>query len=231
MGNSGDAYLGAHRVARRAIGRASGPPGQQSLLAATGVALILIGVVVFTRHPSQSAQQKAQRGTGPPPAASAPARGPTLPTPGASPGAGSLVGAPERPTAARSWGPVSYEAEAAANTFVSSTHRQRLPGTSGGEIISNLGFGPAVRFNGVGVPEAGRYTVTLHYLSPETRTATIRINDGAAVPVEFAPSTGSARSSERSVVVPLTAGANTLAFGNPRGWAPDLDRIVVAATD
>jgi hypothetical protein len=129
--------------------------------------------------------------------------------------------------------PTIYEAEAVSNTFVSSTRMRRQPTASGATVVGNLGFGPAIRINGIGVAASGDYAITLYYATPTARTATIRINDHAAFPIGFAatvgPGPGTTTVGARVLTVGMRAGANTLTFGNATGRAPDLDRILVPA--
>ncbi|MGC9670905.1 MGH1-like glycoside hydrolase domain-containing protein [Planosporangium sp. 12N6] len=124
----------------------------------------------------------------------------------------------------------SYEAESSANTLTGQAAARTSPNASGGRVVGYVGGGGGntLRFNGVTAAAAGSRTVTVHYASGEDRSVQISVNGGAAVTVGT-PSTGG-WDTIGSVTVSLTlaAGTNTLTFGNTSGWAPDIDRIVVA---
>jgi len=125
----------------------------------------------------------------------------------------------------------SYEAEAAANTIAGGAGAAACPTCSGGEKVGFVGEGGTLTFNGVSVPAAGTYQVTIAYLdgSATGRQADVSVNGGTAQPVQFTP-TGSF-STVGTLTVPLTlaAGTNTIEFSNPSAYAPDFDRIIVGA--
>ncbi|MEO6087926.1 MAG: hypothetical protein ABIQ18_32935, partial [Umezawaea sp.] len=74
---------------------------------------------------------------------------------------------------------------------------------------------------------AGAQVVTIFYASGEARSLTASVNGGAAVSVST-PSTGGWDAvGSVSATLTLAAGVNAIRIGNPSGWAPDLDRIVV----
>ena len=86
-------------------------------------------------------------------------------------------------------------------------------------------------FNGVSVPSAGTYQVTIAYLdgSATGRQADVSVNGGTAQLVQFTP-TGSF-STVGTMTDPADAGRrdNTIEFSNPSAYAPDFDRIIVGA--
>ncbi|MEN3304814.1 MAG: uncharacterized protein V7603_1016 [Micromonosporaceae bacterium] len=125
----------------------------------------------------------------------------------------------------------SYEAEASGNTLAGQAAVRSSAAASGGALVGFVGNGTAnfLQFNNVqsGTGSAGAHPVTVYYASGDNRSATISVNGGAATTVST-PSTGGWNTvGSVSVTLALDAGANTLRFGNPSGWAPDLDRIVV----
>jgi DUF1680 family protein len=123
----------------------------------------------------------------------------------------------------------SYEAEAAGNTRGGQAAVRSSAGASGGSLVGFVGNGTAnyLQFNNV-QGTAGGHQVTVYYASGESRSATISVNGGAATTVST-PSTGGWDTvGSVSVTLTLAAGANTIRFGNPTGWAPDFDRIVVS---
>jgi hypothetical protein len=153
----------------------------------------------------------------PPPA---PDPGPPASRPGGGP--------PSRP--AEPAGPESYEAEAAQ--LSGSARPGSLDGASGGRIVRLIGdsSNSFVRFTGVAVPEAGDYRLTFHYVSGEDRSALVTINDRSDW-VRFDDTDGWENVGTAQFRVELAEGANTIQFGNPFSWAPDLDRITVGPLD
>jgi hypothetical protein len=124
----------------------------------------------------------------------------------------------------------SYEAEAAGNTLAGQAATRSSAGASGGALVGYVGGGTAnyLQFNNVQASAAGARQVTVHYASGEARSTTVSVNGGTAVAVST-PSTGGWDTvGSVTVSLQLNAGANTIRFGNPTGWAPDFDRIVVS---
>ena len=120
----------------------------------------------------------------------------------------------------------SYEAE--SGTLGGQAAVRSSAGASGGALVGYVGGGTAnyLQFSGVN-STAGAHPVTLFYASGEARSMTVSVNGGAAVTVNT-PSTGGWDTvGSVQVTLNLTAGANTIRLGNPSGWAPDIDRIVV----
>jgi hypothetical protein len=106
-----------------------------------------------------------------------------------------------------------------------------LAGASGGQVVGYVGNGTAnfVQFNGVVVQESGQVELEIHYVSGATRPATLSVNGGAAVSLQF-PSSGSWSTVGRlTVPVELAAGSNTIRITHPSSWAPDFDKIVVGS--
>lgn len=123
---------------------------------------------------------------------------------------------------------VSIEAESAER---SSRPRVRaVSGASGGMVLWRIGvYDEFVRFTPVTVPEAGRYTVTVHYISTEPRETRLRVNGGGSSRITFPPTGSSTAVGTRELSVTLVAGGNTLQFDNIDGsYAPDLDRITIS---
>jgi uncharacterized protein len=120
----------------------------------------------------------------------------------------------------------SYEAE--AGTLAGQAAVRSSSGASGGALVGYVGGGSAnyLQFSGVN-STAGAHPVTIFYASGEARSLTVSVNGGAAVSVAT-PSTGGWDTvGSVQVTLNLAAGANTIRLGNPSGWAPDFDRIVV----
>ena len=123
----------------------------------------------------------------------------------------------------------SYEAESSGNTLAGQAGVRSSSGASGGALVGYVGGGTAnyLQFNNVQGGTAGAHQVTVFYTSGENRSTTVSVNGGTAVSVST-PSTGGWDTvGSVTVSLQLNAGANTIRFGNPSGWAPDFDRIVV----
>ncbi|NUR70541.1 MAG: hypothetical protein HOU81_06955 [Hamadaea sp.] len=123
----------------------------------------------------------------------------------------------------------SAEAEASTNTLAGQAAVRSSSGASGGALVGYVGNGTAnyLQFNGI-TSTAGAHSVRVYYASGATRSMTISVNGGTAISVST-PSTGG-WDTVGSVVVTLNlvAVSNTIRFGNPTGWAPDFDRIVIS---
>lgn len=103
---------------------------------------------------------------------------------------------------------------------------------SGGQQVQNIG-GPdngTVTFACVRVPRGGLYPVTVHFNVGDDRAATVTVNGKAQFDVIFHPAAGPSRDSSQTIVVPLNAGTNSIAFGNAHEFAPNLDDIVVGSS-
>jgi hypothetical protein len=123
---------------------------------------------------------------------------------------------------------IPYEAEASGNTLGGQAAVRSSPGASGGSLVGYVGGGTAnyLQFNNVSAT-AGAHPVTIFYASGENRSLSISANGGAAANVST-PSTGGWDTvGSVSATLTLSAGANMIRIGNPAGWAPDIDRIVV----
>jgi hypothetical protein len=161
----------------------------------------------------------------PPPLPLEPSSGPpSAPAPRTTP--------PRQPPPPPRLAAVSFEAESAANTLGGSARVHNNPEASNGHTIGGIGRGPAntVRFNGLGVPASGTYTLTVFYISGDgDRAGTIRVN-GRLVGVMTFPGTGDWHTlGSLAVRINLGAGNNSIEFGNSDGPAPDIDRLTLAS--
>ncbi|MEV6877641.1 beta-L-arabinofuranosidase domain-containing protein [Amycolatopsis sp. NPDC051128] len=120
----------------------------------------------------------------------------------------------------------SYEAE--SGTLAGQAAVRSSSGASGGALVGYVGGGSAnyLQFNGVNAT-AGAHPVTIFYASGEARSVALSVNGGAAVSVATPGTGGWDTVGSVQVTLNLAAGANTIRLGNPSGWAPDIDRIVV----
>jgi hypothetical protein len=127
-------------------------------------------------------------------------------------------------------GPTSYEAESSANTIAGGARISSCSACSGGKKVGYVGSGGTLTFNGIAAPTDGDYNVTIAYLDGQGRQAYVTVDDGAPQLLSFT-STGDFNTvGTKTISLHLSAGANTIEFSNPSAYAPDFDRILVAAS-
>jgi alpha-galactosidase len=120
----------------------------------------------------------------------------------------------------------SYEAESAI--LGGSAVIASCPACSGGEKDGGLGLGAGntVKFNNVSVPSAGEYLMQVDSMTQGLRSYIYRVNGGAYQTLNcgggsfFLPAS-------TTVPVHLEKGINSIEFGSPVSYPPDLDRIVI----
>jgi alpha-galactosidase len=121
----------------------------------------------------------------------------------------------------------SYEAESAV--LGGSASIAQCSPCSGGEKVGNLGLGPnnTVTFDNVYAPRAGNYLMRVDSMTIGLRSYLYTVNGG---PFETLNSGGGSFNvpASTTVIVPLHAGYNSIQFGNPTSYPPDLDRIVIS---
>jgi hypothetical protein len=138
----------------------------------------------------------------------------------------------------------SYEAESTANTLAGTAVVASSTGASGGKYVGyiGLGGGNTLQFNGVTAATAGTYDLVIQYANDEfstggagyntnsiNRYADISINGGATTRLYFRV-TGSWSTFKTAVLaVHLNAGSNTVKLSNAAAYAPDIDKLTVAA--
>ncbi|MCR5755794.1 MAG: hypothetical protein K6G30_13400 [Acetatifactor sp.] len=104
-----------------------------------------------------------------------------------------------------------------------------VPECMGGRKVGYIGKeGGKLYIENVEVPSDGTYTVEITYITKETRSVKIAVNDGEDIKIEFPP-TGDNWTTLGTLTVSLElqAGSNTLCFHNEAGWAPDIDCIKI----
>jgi Alpha galactosidase A/Alpha galactosidase C-terminal beta sandwich domain/NPCBM-associated, NEW3 domain of alpha-galactosidase/Carbohydrate binding module (family 6) len=129
-------------------------------------------------------------------------------------------------------GPKSYQAEAPANTLAGGARVASCTACSGGSKVGFVGSGGTLTFNNVTAASTGDYQVTLVYLDGSTtgRTALVSADGAPAQSVSFLPTGDFNTIGTKTITVHLNAGSNTIMLSNPTDFAPDFDRILVAAT-
>ncbi len=129
--------------------------------------------------------------------------------------------------ASASAGTTTYEAEAATNTLRGGAHAVACGRCSGGARVTGVGLLGQLTFTGVVAEHAGPTKLAVTYYGPDARTAQISVNGGVAAAVAFPATRGSTRPGTMRITATLKAGDNTIAFGNPVGAAPDIDKLVI----
>ncbi|HEX4807595.1 MAG TPA: CBM35 domain-containing protein [Bryobacteraceae bacterium] len=121
----------------------------------------------------------------------------------------------------------SYEAEAA--TLSGTAAVSACPDCSGGAKVGYLGLGANnnVTFNNIHAPRAGIYEMQVDYLTSGPRALLFAVNGGPFITLNVGGGSFNLPAST-TVPVALHAGLNTIQFGNPTSYPPDLDRIVVS---
>lgn len=121
----------------------------------------------------------------------------------------------------------SYEAEVATLSGSASAGFSNY--SSGLAKAGNIGGGAGntVTFESVTVPSDGTYQLEVDYQTSGPRSYFMSVNGGTETELDL---NGDTFNDPTPVVVPVSlhAGTNTIQFGNASGYAPDLDRIVIA---
>ncbi len=132
-----------------------------------------------------------------------------------------------------------YEAEAAfIGNYQEITNNQALPsGTyddgadycSGGCKAGWLGNSTDnyIEWRNVHSFTGGRYKLTLHYVSGESRRATLTVNGEQSKSLTSLNSGGFDRVGKKSATIRLEAGVNTIRLTNATAWMPDIDCITL----
>jgi hypothetical protein len=103
------------------------------------------------------------------------------------------------------------------------------PACSGGSKVGNLGLGlnNTLTFDSVTVAREGVYKMTVDYLSDSLRAVLYSVNGGPWVTLNVGGASFNLPAST-TIPVALQAGTNTIRFGNPTSYSPDLDRITIS---
>jgi hypothetical protein len=124
-----------------------------------------------------------------------------------------------------------YLADAPGNTVSGGTHFSNNNAATDGRVAGFVGNGGSVIFNNIKVPRTGSYNVNFLYFNGDpSRPATISVNGGAAVTINF-PGTGSfQRTGTLTAQLQLSAGNNSVTISAPgSSYAPDFDSINIPA--
>ena len=116
-------------------------------------------------------------------------------------------------------------------TLFGSTQLSPCSACASGYKLTYLGIGAAnyAVFN-VNVARAGTYRMEVDSMTLGTRSFIINVNNGPDMTLNLSGGSGNLPF-PTTIPVQLKAGANTIQFGNPVSYPPDIDRIVVSGDE
>ncbi|MFF4250695.1 RICIN domain-containing protein [Streptomyces sp. NPDC001663] len=137
----------------------------------------------------------------------------------------------------------SYEAEDSGNTFGGTAAVETDSAASGGKYVDWLGNGASntLTFNNVTAASSGLHRMVVTYANADNRGdggndyniinryADITVNGGTPQRVYFRNTRGWSNYWTTTVDVNLTAGSNTIKFGNSSAYTPNIDKIQVSS--
>ena len=122
---------------------------------------------------------------------------------------------------------LSVEAESSADVLRGAAKIYACPPCSGGKIVRWIGFGGSLNMV-LTLPRSGTYTLQISYTNGYgPRNAYVRVNFDVPARMTFASTPDWRTIRTHAFKAHLVAGLNHLAFTNPIGWCPDIDRVVV----
>ncbi|MDR0284657.1 MAG: hypothetical protein LBI33_07180 [Propionibacteriaceae bacterium] len=119
----------------------------------------------------------------------------------------------------------SIEAESAQ--FAGGARAQTCPTCSGGKNAGYIGNGSGTASLTVSVPTAGTYGISVFFATADPRSLTLAANGQSVVAANLNSGSWTTLATY-TVFLPLVAGSNQIVLSNPTGWAPDIDRLVIA---
>ncbi len=129
------------------------------------------------------------------------------------------------------WPETTYNAASAV--LSNGAEIQDCPSCPDGQRLSRIGGDDngTVIFSNILVPAAGLYPMTVYFMTPNESAFDIAVNH-EAIPraVIFRRNNRRDEGNSQTILVPLLAGANSIAFNNPYEFGPDLERISIAGS-
>lgn len=122
----------------------------------------------------------------------------------------------------------SFEAEASDNALSGKAEiKDCQPATacSGGQLVGGMWGGSALTFNGLNMPEAGVYTMTVHYISGDPRPFQLTANGGGTDTYNPPATANWETLGAYELQLELKSGDNALTIADGGGYSPDIDRI------
>ncbi len=129
--------------------------------------------------------------------------------------------------ASASAGTTTYEAEASVNTLAGGAHTVDCRRCSGGSRVTGIGGQGVLTITGVVAEKDGPARLAVTYTGDRNRTAQISVNGAVPIAVVFPGTRATSRPGTLRITATLRAGENKLAFANPVGTAPDIDKVVI----
>ncbi|PRY19994.1 CAP domain-containing protein [Pseudosporangium ferrugineum] len=129
--------------------------------------------------------------------------------------------------ASASAGTSTYEAEAAVNPLAGGAHVVDCRRCSGGKRVTGIGRAGVLTVTGVVAERGGTIRLAITYAGDRSRTARISVNGAVPTAVLFPGTRSTSRTATLRVTATLRSGDNTVAFSNPVGPAPDIDKLVI----
>ena len=129
--------------------------------------------------------------------------------------------------ASASAGTTTYEAEASVNDLSGGARTTDCRRCSGGSRVTGIGGKGVLTLTGVVAERNGPTKLAVTYTAERGRTAQISVNGAVPTAIAFPGTRGSSRPATLRITATLKSGENTLAFSNPVGPAPDIDKIVI----
>lgn len=125
-----------------------------------------------------------------------------------------------------------YEGEDSRNTLQGGASVNVCSGCSGGYKAGNLSFGGSVTANNVYAPATGSYNLTIYGVDGDgpgnSRPLLVQVNGQSAVQVNVSGTSWNATAPGVTIPVQLNQGNNSIQFGNPYWYAPDVDYFVIS---
>lgn len=123
--------------------------------------------------------------------------------------------------------PTSYDA--ASGILTGSATVAACAACSDGTKVSDIGVGPNnnLTFDNIWLPRAGTYWMEIDSMTIGPRSLLFSVNGGPFVTVNVGGESFLLPSST-TVPVQLVKGYNSIEFGNPTSYPPDMDRIVIS---
>jgi hypothetical protein len=127
----------------------------------------------------------------------------------------------------------TYYSSSSSNTLAGGAMVQNCSGCSNGKTVGYIGNGSGtLTFPNISASTAGNYTLTISYEDGDAgRSATLTVN-GASQTLNFTGLNNNnwVTPQTLTVTVTLKAGNNTIEFSNASAYAPDIDMLVVPAS-
>jgi hypothetical protein len=128
----------------------------------------------------------------------------------------------------------TYEAESPQSTITGGAQVVSCSGCSGGMKVGDLGGSAFVTVNDIYAPAQGTYTLNVYGVDGDGigssgRNFTVAVNGGSAQTINISGPSWGATSPVTTMQVQLNQGSsNSIQFGDPGNYAPDLDYIVIS---